>query len=202
MRTLLHLISVIRCSNGILPPTPSLLRISPFVTRMYTTGCTQATIWNNFMPKDDKRAVELFNRGCDIGDRGGCRVMGFMYERGLGVAKDLEDGLILINTTLNGALVKFIVDTSGTTALGAKLMPSSGLPDSPSETLESLHGRSAVYPTRVEWSFDGTTVKIPAVVGALTFPDGTDGILGADILERFKSARFDFHNSVLILEDP
>lgn len=186
-------------------------------------GCSDLGLmyWNNYMPKDDQRAVELFKRGCDIGDRGGCRVMGFMYERGLGVAKDLDraalfyqkaheyripftvqDGLILINTTLNGGPVKLIVDTGGTTALGTKFLPSSDLPDSPTETLESLHGSSVVYPTRVEWSFDGTTVKIPAVVGALTFPDGTDGILGADILERFKSARFDFHNSVLILEDP
>jgi hypothetical protein len=184
-------------------------------------GCSNLGLmyWNNFMPKDDKHAADLFRRGCDTGDRDGCRVMGFMYEKGLGVAKDseraarfyqkaheyripfiVEDGLILIETTLNGGPVKLIVDTGGTTALGAKFLPSTSPSEPATEMLESLHGRSAVYPTSVEWSFDGITEKVSAVVGDLTFPDGTDGILGADILERFKSARFDFHNSVLILE--
>jgi hypothetical protein len=185
-------------------------------------GCSDLGLmyWNNFMPKDDKRAADLFKRGCDDGDTNGCRVIGFMYEEGLGVAKDLDlaalfyqkahehripfkvqDGLILIDTILNGAFVRLIVDTGGTTALGAKFLPGTSLADLAPETLESLHGGSAVYPISVDWSLDGVTETIPAVAGSLNFPDGTDGILGANVLERFKSARFDFHNSVLTLED-
>lgn len=54
----------------------------------------------------------------------------------------------------------------------------------------------------VGWNLDGVIKNLHAVAGGgLTFPHETDGIFGADILERFKSARFDFQNSLLILED-
>ena len=185
-------------------------------------GCTNLGLmyWNNVMPKDDERSVELLQRGCEGGDNNGCRVLGFMFEMGLGVSKDLNraalfyqkghehripfeirDGLILIETTLNGLLVKLIVDTGGTTAFGMRFLPPTRSPYSPTRTLESLHGSSQVYPITVTWTLDGGAKQLAAVSGDLDFPDGSDGILGADILETFKSARFDFLTSVLFLED-
>lgn len=185
-------------------------------------GCTDLGLmyWENVMPKDDKRAAELIQRGCEGGDNNGCRVIAFMFERGLGVPTDLNraasfyqkahehripfevrDGLILIDTTMNGSLVKLIVDTGGTTLLGAKFLPSTR-PDLPITTLESVHGRSEVYRITVGWNLDGVIKNLHAVAGGgLAFPHETDGIFGADILEGFKSARFDFQNSLLILED-
>jgi Sel1 repeat len=176
--------------------------------------------WNNFMPKDDKRAAELFQQGCDGGDQNSCRALGFMYENGLGVTKDLnraalfyqkarehripfniKDGLILVETIFNGVLVKLIVDTGGTTAFGKSFLPPTQALDSPTRTLESVHGSSQVYPVTVVWSFDGRNTQLAAVAGDLSLPNDSDGILGADILETFKSVRFDFLSSVLILED-
>jgi len=58
-----------------------------------------------------------------------------------------------------------------------------------------------VYPISVIWSLDGQSKHVAAIAGEFNLPNGTDGILGADMLETFQSARFDFLNSVLILED-
>lgn len=185
-------------------------------------GCTNLGLmhWNNVLPKDDERSTELFERGCNEGDNNGCRVLGFMYEKGLGVPRDVnraalfcqksrehripfevKDGLILIKTTFDSAHVKLIVDTGGTTAFGIRFVPPTRSPYSPTRTLESVHGTSQVYPITVVWSFDGQDKRLAAVAGALTLPNDADGILGADILETFKSARFDFQTSLLILED-
>ena len=185
-------------------------------------GCNNLGLmyWYGVMPKDDDRAVALFQRGCDEGDHNGCRVLGFMYEKGQGVTKDLnlaamfyqksrehripftaKGGLILIDTTVNGAQTKLIVDTGGATALGMRFLPPARPADAPTETLDSVHGSSAVYPITVVWSLDGGDKKMPAVAGDINFPYSADGILGANVLESFRSVRFDFLNSVLILED-
>jgi hypothetical protein len=185
-------------------------------------GCTNLGLmyWNNYLPKDDKRAAELFQQACDGSDRSGCRALAFMYEQGQGVAKDLDrasffyqkarehripfkmqDGLILIETKINGALLKLIVDTGGTTTFGTRFRPPTPAPDSAVETLDSVHGSSQVYPITVLWSFDGRNQHVQAVAGDLNLPNGSDGIFGADVLETFKSVRFDFLRSVLILED-
>jgi hypothetical protein len=37
------------------------------------------------LAKDDKRAAELSEQGCDGGDRAGCLALGFMYQYGQGV---------------------------------------------------------------------------------------------------------------------
>ena len=176
-------------------------------------GCSNLGFmyWNNFMPKDDKHAAELFQQGCDGGDQNSCRALGFMYENGQGVTKDLnraalfyqearehripfkiKDGLILVETIFNGVLVKLIVDTGGTTAFGKSFLPPTQALDSPTRTLESVHGSSQVYPITVVWSFDGRNRQVAAVAGDLSLPNDSDGILGADILKTFKSARFDF----------
>jgi hypothetical protein len=184
-------------------------------------GCSNLGLmyWYGQMPKDDHRVVALFQQGCDKGDKNGCRVLGFMYENGQGVTKDpkraatfyqrarehqipftVKDRLILIETTVNGADAKLIVDSGGTTVLGRRFLPTPPV-DPPTETLDSLHGSSAVYPITVVWTLDGRDKQVRAVTGDLNFPNNSDGILGADILETFKSARFDFQTSVLILED-
>jgi hypothetical protein len=185
-------------------------------------GCSDLGLmyWEGVVPKDDHRAVALFQRGCDEGDNNGCRVLGFMYEKGQGVTKDqaraamfyqkarehripftAKGGLILIETKVNGAETKLIVDTGGTTAFGMRFLPSAGPLDTPAESLDSLHGSSAVYPITVIWTLDGGDKKMPAVAGDITFPNNADGILGANALESFRSVRFDFLKSVLILED-
>lgn len=184
-------------------------------------GCSNLGLmyWYGVMPKDDHRAAALFQRGCDEGDNNGCRVLGFMYENGQGVTKDptraavfyqrarehqipftVKDRLILIETTVDGAPTKLIVDSGGTTVLGMRFLPTPPVA-APTETLDSLHGSSAVYPITVVWTLDGKDKQIRAVAGDLNFPNNSDGILGADVLETFKSARFDFQTSVLILED-
>ena len=185
-------------------------------------GCSNLGLmyWYGVMPKDDRRAVALFQRGCDEGDNNGCRVLGFMYEKGQGVTKDqaraaifyqrarehripftAKGGLILIETTVNGVETKLIVDTGGTTAFGTRFLPPAGPLDAPAESLDSLHGSSAVYPIIVVWTLDGGDKRMPAVAGDINFPNNADGILGANTLESFRSVRFDFLNSVLILED-
>ena len=97
--------------------------------------------------------------------------------------------------------MKLIVDTGGTTAFGKSFLPPTQALDSPTRTLESVHGSSQVYPITVVWSFDGRNTQLAAVAGDLSLPNDSDGILGADILETFRSVRFDFLSSVLILED-
>jgi Sel1 repeat len=190
-------------------------------------GCTNLGLmyWNNVLPKNDKRAVELFGRGCDGGDKNGCRALAFMYENGQGVPKDpgraailsqraggqtrehripfqLQDGLILIETKINDEFVKLIVDTgSSTTALALRFLPPKRPVNLPIQTIDLVHGNMQVYAVRFVWSLDGQSKQVSAIAGEFKFPHGTDGIFGADILKTFQSARFDFQNSVLILED-
>ena len=185
-------------------------------------GCSNLGLlyWYGVMPKDDRRAVALFQRGCDGGDNNGCRVLGFMYEKGQGVTKDLnraaafyqrsrehripftaKGGLILIDTTVNGERTELIVDTGGTTTFGMRFLPPARPVGAPTQTLDSIHGSSEVYPITVVWSLDGTDRQMPAVAGDINFPNNADGILGANALASFRSARFDFLNSILILED-
>ena len=189
-------------------------------------GCTNLGLmyWNNVLPKDDQRAGELFARACDGGDAHGCRALAFLYEQGQGVTKDLaraalfcqkageqarqhripfqvRDGLILIETKINDEMVKLIVDTGATTALALRFLPPGRPLDLPAQTLDLVHGNMPVYPIRVTWSLDGQNKQVAAITGEFTLPSGTGGIFGADMLETFHSARFDFQNSVLILED-
>lgn len=189
-------------------------------------GCTNLGLmyWSNVLPKNDKRAVELFERGCDGGDKNGCRALAFMYENGQGVPKDItraamlyrkaneqarehripftvQDGLILIETKINDEIVKLIVDTGATTALALRFLHPRQPSDLPTLTLDLVHGSMQVYPIRVTWSLDGEDKQVAALAGEFHLPNGTDGIVGADMLETFQSARFDFTNSVLILED-
>ena len=186
-------------------------------------GCTNLGLmyWNNVMPKNDERAAELFARGCDGGDNNGCRALGFMYENGQGVPKDqsraallyqmgsgqhripfkVQEGMIVIETKISGEIVKLLVDTGGTTALAMKFLPPERRLDSPTRTLELVHGSMDVYPVSLTWSLDGKDKKMSAIIGDFHLPEGTDGVFGADILETFRSARFDFSDSVLVLED-
>ena len=185
-------------------------------------GCINLGLmyWNNVLPKNDERAAELFERGCDSGDTNGCRALGFLYENGQGVPKDLnraaffyqkarehripfkiQDGLILIETQMNDAMVKLIVDTGGITSLGMRFLPPTQPLDSPTRAFNSVHGSLQVYPISVTWVFDGKDRRVTAFAGDFDFPNGLDGIFGADILKTFQSARFDFLNSVLVLED-
>ena len=153
-------------------------------------GCSDLGLmyWEGVMPKDDHRAVALFQRGCDEGDNNGCRVLGFMYEKGQGVTKDqtraalfyqrarehripftAQGGLILIETTVNGAATKLIVDTGGTTAFGMRFLPPAKPLDAPAESLDSLHGSSAVYPITVVWTLDGGDKQMPPWQAILLF---------------------------------
>jgi len=189
-------------------------------------GCTNLGLmyWSNVLPKNDKRAVELFERGCDGGDKNGCRALAFMYENGQGVPKDItraamlyqkaneqahehripftvQDGLILIETKINDEIVKLVVDTGATTGLALRFLRPRQPADLPTETLDLVHGSMQVYPISVTWSLDGESKQVAAIAGEFHLPNGADGIVGADILESFQSARFDFTNLVLILED-
>jgi TPR repeat protein len=47
---------------------------------------------NGWGARDDKRAAELFSRGCDQGDGAGCENLAEAYTHGRGVARDLARG--------------------------------------------------------------------------------------------------------------
>jgi len=190
-------------------------------------GCTNLGImyWNNSLPKDDTVAADLFLRGCDGGDSRGCREIAFMYERGQGVQRDLRraadfyaqaaeearehhlsfrvrDGMILIEPNIGGEEVTLVVDTGATrTTLSLRFLPSMLKSTAPTETVAMAQGSVPVYATSVVWNLDGQDRHLPALIGDLQFPDGAQGVLGADILETFRSVRFDFLNSVIVLED-
>lgn len=48
------------------------------------------------MPKNAKKAVELFERACDEGNAVGCRNLGVAHLKGAGVPKDHAKGRKLI----------------------------------------------------------------------------------------------------------
>ena len=190
-------------------------------------GCTNLGIeyWKHDPPKNDSHAVQLFEQSCRNGDSGGCRDLGYMYKQGLGVLKNetraselyqqaeqlshihhiqfhLQDGMVLVSLTLQEESAILIVDTgSSRTALNRKFLPAGGSSLFPGATVSTIIGNAQAYAVDVNWKLDGRDIQLPVLIGDFNFPHGADGLLGADILGRFTSVRFDYVGMVLILED-
>ena len=189
-------------------------------------GCTNLGIQYlvHDPPKNDSHAVQLFDQGCRNGDSGGCRNLGYMYKHGLGVLKNetrssdlyqqadqlshvhhipfhLQEGLVLVSLTIQEESVILIVDTgSSRTALKRKFLPS-GWDLFPGASVSTILGSTQAYAVDVNWKLDGRDIRLPALIGDFNFPYGAVGLLGADILGRFTSVRFDYGGMVLVLED-
>ena len=189
-------------------------------------GCTNLGVlyWNRNLPKNDKEAVEFFERGCRNGDSHACRNLGYLYKYGDGVPKDekraaeqykmadqlshvhripihVEDGLILVSLTIQDEDAILILDTgSSRTALIRKyLPPGQGL--RPTQKVMTLLGTGEAYAVNLDWKLDGREIQLPALIGDFNFPHGAVGILGADVLGKFTSVRFNYSAMVLTLED-
>src|SRR5579864_1769059 len=173
-------------------------------------------------PKNDSRAVQLFELGCRDGDRGGCLELSYMYRHGLGVSKNearafelyqqadrlshvhripfhMQDGLVLVSLAIQEESAILIVDTgSARTALDRKFLPP-GWALFPNAIVSTIVGNTHAYAVDVDWKLDGRNVRLPALIGDFHFPLGASGLLGADVLATFSSVRFDYGSMVLIL---
>ena len=116
-----------------------------------------------------------------------------------------RDGLIYIEAQVNGTRTKVLVDTGAMqTMFSLKVVP-------------TLEANSRITVNMANRSVSALTIPVGltlgnpdqrrrcsfhlnAVVGDFKFL-GADGVVGLDVLGFFKSATFDFKNSVLILED-
>ena len=62
-------------------------------------------------------------------------------------------------------------------------------------------GARQAYPVAFSWDLDGHKVPVAALACDLSLPQGATGLLGADILETFRSVRFDYSNMYIVLEE-
>jgi hypothetical protein len=189
-------------------------------------GCTNLGImyWKGDLPRNDKHVVVLFERSCRDGDSGGCRDLGYMYKHGYGVSKDetraaelykqaehsshihripfhLEDGLILVSLNIQEENSILIIDTgSERTALNRKFTPPGSILQ-PGVSVSTMLGSGQADAIDVIWKLDGRELRLPVLIGDFGLSHNVVGVLGADILSRFTSVRFDYVNLVLTLED-
>ncbi len=117
-----------------------------------------------------------------------------------------RDGLIYIEAQVNGIRAKVLVDTGAMqTMLSVKVVPT--LEASSRITVNMAKGSVSALSIPVGLTLGNPDQRqrrcsfhLNAVVGDFKFL-GADGVVGLDVLGLFKSATFDFKNSVLILED-
>jgi predicted aspartyl protease len=117
-----------------------------------------------------------------------------------------KDDLIYIQAVVNGSRRTLLVDTGAVfTIFTQKAVPT--LSDDPTVTINMAKG--SVLASRLPVGLALGDAGIPeqhfafrlnAVVGNFKFLNA-EGVIGLDILRRFKSVTFDFKNSVIILED-
>lgn len=118
----------------------------------------------------------------------------------------VRNGLIYIQARVNGSHATLLVDTGAAfTTFTLRLVPTQ---DTESRvTLNLAKGSVSAFRLPLGLVLGDSDLRekrcffrIDAVVGDFKFLDA-DGLVGQDILSRFKSVTFDFKNSSLILED-
>jgi hypothetical protein len=118
----------------------------------------------------------------------------------------VRDGLIYVQADVNGSRATLLVDTGAVlTTFTLRLVPR---PNTDSRiTVNLAKGSVAAFRLPVGFILGEPGLKgrqcsfrQDALVGDFKFMDA-DGVVGLDVLSLFKSATFDFKNSVLILED-
>jgi len=117
-----------------------------------------------------------------------------------------RDGLIYIEAQVNGTRTKVLVDTGAVqTMFSIKVVPT--LDANSRITVNMAKGSVAALSIPVGLTLGKLDQRqrrcsfhLDAIVGDFKFL-GADGVVGLDVLGLFKSATFDFKNSVLILED-
>lgn len=191
-------------------------------------GCTNLGImyWTNELPKNNKQATQLFERACREGDGAGCRDLGYLYEYGYGglernrdraeelygladklsrvhhIPFHLQDGMVLIDLNIDGQIEPLIVDTGANrTIVNPKILAPSNAPRVQNQTILTPVGDRQAYPVTFGWNLDGRKVSVAALACDLDYPDGAMGLFGADLLETFKSVRFDYFNMYIVLEE-
>jgi Retroviral aspartyl protease len=117
-----------------------------------------------------------------------------------------RDGLIYIHVRVNGKPQTLLVDTGAViTVFTTKAVPTITV-DSPI-VLNMARGSVAAsrLPVGLELGDASSaephyTFRLNAPVGAFKFMNA-EGVVGLDVLSRFKSVKFDFKDSIMVLED-
>lgn len=118
----------------------------------------------------------------------------------------LREGLIYIQAQVNGNRATLLVDSGAAlTAFTSKIVPTSNVVSR--ITVNMAKGSVLAFRLPVDFTIGDPnlreqrcTFSQSAVVGDFKFQDA-DGLVGLDVLSQFKSVKFDFKNSILILED-
>lgn len=117
-----------------------------------------------------------------------------------------RDGLIYIHARVNGTSRMLLVDTGAIlTVFTIKAVPTLDV-----DSAVTIHmAKGSAFASRLpvglvlgdaEPSEPHCAFRLNAVVGAFKFMNA-EGVVGLDVLSRFKSVTFDFKNSVMVLED-
>jgi hypothetical protein len=122
------------------------------------------------------------------------------------VAFQARDGLIYIQARVNGSRRTLLVDTGATfTIFTIKAVPEIDLDSAIVLNLPRGSVSASRHPVGLVLGDSDhperhCAFRLNAAVGAFKFMNA-EGVVGIDVLSRFKSVTFDFKNSVMILED-
>jgi hypothetical protein len=118
----------------------------------------------------------------------------------------LRDGMIYIQARVNGSRRTLLVDTGATfTIFTSKAVPEIDLDSAVVLSLPKGSVSASRHPVGLVLEDSDhperhCAFRLNAPVGAFKFMNA-EGVVGLDILSRFKSVTFDFKNSVMVLED-
>jgi hypothetical protein len=117
-----------------------------------------------------------------------------------------RDGLIYIHARVNGSPRTLLIDTGAMlTIFTIKAVPTQNVDSAVTINLAKGSVSASRLPVGLALGDSDTperhcAFRLNAVVGDFKFTNA-EGVVGLDILSRFKSVTFDFKNSVMVLED-
>ena len=117
-----------------------------------------------------------------------------------------RDGLIYIHARVNGSPRTLLIDTGAMlTIFTTKAVPTLDVDSAVTINMAKGSVSASRLPVGLVLGDSDTperhcAFRLSAVVGDFKFTNA-EGVVGLDILSRFKSVTFDFKNSVMVLED-